>query len=85
MKNKELVQYTISESTQKLLSLREAISEIQQKVDKYTEEFIKEYEIDDITNEIDDVIGKLAEADTALVKLATVIMGQRLLGSLTEI
>lgn len=83
MKNKELDEYKISESTKKILALRDKISEIKQEIDYEIEKLYQDWGIE--LQEQNEVYIKLNSVDDAIIYLVSEIVEQRLKSSLTEI
>lgn len=83
MKNKKLDEYKISESTKKILALRDRISEIKQEIDCEIEQLDQEWGIE--LQKQNEVYIKLNSTDNAIIDLVSEIVEQRLKSSLTEI
>jgi hypothetical protein len=83
MKDKELDEYKISESTKKILALRDKLSEIKQEIDYEIEKLYQDWGIE--LREQNEVYIKLNSVDDAIIYLVGEIVEQRLKSSLTEI
>jgi hypothetical protein len=83
MEDKELDEYKISESTKKILALRDKLSEIKQEIDYEIEKLYQDWGIE--LREQNVVHIKLNSVDDAIIHLVGEIVEQRLKSSLTEI